>query len=689
MRSYIESLDARYPGGNTIIVTTRPALCKRDLLLLKDYHHLELEDFNDKEITQYLHAWYGSLEPDQHIARAGELKRIIDNKVYLKEIAKTPLYLALIGRMHRYEARLPMDRLPLYNHIAKLLLSYAPHTPDGPESKRLLLAKTAFYIQELAVKENRSAITRKELHEILTPNMIETLHGDNRQVETQVDEFLEEMQTQSGFLVEDAPDTFRFSYKTFQEYFASKWVVDENSANGDFNYTPYIENPARHETLMFVLALLPEEDSKKILTQILEKGNVPPFYLKSVNLENIKCFKGKHDLNLSHDDKTHAQWTVLLGNNGTGKTTLLQAIASLDPLRLKSVYEITSHDVRNQEFEIAAGGGKNTFLKKVRGKVAYDLKNKSAEIRFFVRHIDEIYGWLIPGIELDKLDALTIYAYGATRKASDGALTGETNTNRHDNLFSNTDLMNPEEWLAQFDYSAKRDGGTATLLLERIKKILLDILPDVKAFAIKGRSDYSSYVEFETDYGPVRFKDLSLGYRVMISWVVDLTRRMFVRYPGKPDPLAQPAIVLVDEIDLHLHPSWQRNIINYLSKHFKKTQFIVTAHSPLIVQSAQRINVVLLQKDMEKEAVYITNDINATYTGWTLEEILNDLMGLEKTVSDEYIELTKTFGQAVYNEDAETAKRVYKQLDKLLHPENHLRKLLRIQMAGLGGSDLE
>ncbi|MCP4147563.1 MAG: NACHT domain-containing protein, partial [bacterium] len=105
MRSYIESLDARYPGGNTIIVATRPALCKRDSLLLKDYLHLELEDFNDKEIVQYLHAWYGSLEPDQHIAWAEELKRIIDSKVYLKEIAKTPLYLALIGRMHRYESR--------------------------------------------------------------------------------------------------------------------------------------------------------------------------------------------------------------------------------------------------------------------------------------------------------------------------------------------------------------------------------------------------------------------------------------------------------------------------------------------------------------------------------------------------------------------------------------------------------
>ncbi len=72
----------------------------------------------------------------------------------------------------------------------------------------------------------------------------------------------------------------------------------------------------------------------------------------------------------------------------------------------------------------------------------------------------------------------------------------------------------------------------------------------------------------------------------MIAWVIDFASRMVDRYPDSPDPLAEPAVVLVDEIDLHLHPKWQRELIGFLTERFPNTQFIVTAHSPLIVQAA-------------------------------------------------------------------------------------------------------
>src|SRR5207247_4303505 len=66
----------------------------------------------------------------------------------------------------------------------------------------------------------------------------------------------------------------------------------------------------------------------------------------------------------------------------------------------------------------------------------------------------------------------------------------------------------------------------------------------------------------------------------------DLASRLVERYPDSPDPLAEPAVVLVDEIDLHLHPQWQRKLMGFLSARFPSTQFIATAHSPLVVQAA-------------------------------------------------------------------------------------------------------
>jgi transcriptional regulator with XRE-family HTH domain len=118
-----------------------------------------------------------------------------------------------------------------------------------------------------------------------------------------------------------------------------------------------------------------------------------------------------------------------------------------------------------------------------------------------------------------------------------------------------------------------------------------------------------------------------LGYKTLIAWMVDLASRMFDRYPDSPNPLAEPAVVLIDEIDLHLHPKWQRTLMSYLSERFPNTQFIATAHSPLVVQAASDANVVLLRR--EGDHVVIDNNMKDIH-GWRVDQILtSDLFGLE------------------------------------------------------------
>ena len=113
----------------------------------------------------------------------------------------------------------------------------------------------------------------------------------------------------------------------------------------------------------------------------------------------------------------------------------------------------------------------------------------------------------------------------------------------------------------------------------------------------------------------------------MIAWVVDFACRMVERYPDSPDPLAEPAVVLVDEIDLHLHPKWQRELIGFLTERFPNTQFIVTSHSPLIVQAASGANIALLKR--EGDHVVIENHPE-TIRGWRIDQVLtSELFGLE------------------------------------------------------------
>ena len=121
---------------------------------------------------------------------------------------------------------------------------------------------------------------------------------------------------------------------------------------------------------------------------------------------------------------------------------------------------------------------------------------------------------------------------------------------------------------------------------------------------------------------------LSHGYQTLIAWMVDFASRMVDRYPDSPDPLAEPAVVLVDEIDLHLHPTWQRELIGYLTERFPNTQFIATAHSPLIVQAASDANIALLKR--EGDHVEIEQRRGGHSRTGAVDQILtSDLFGLE------------------------------------------------------------
>ena len=205
-----------------------------------------------------------------------------------------------------------------------------------------------------------------------------------------------------------------------------------------------------------------------------------------------------------------------------------------------------------------------------------------------------------------------------------------------------TALRNPEEWLLQLEYTATKKSSSqkeARKRRDQVKNILIHTLPDVSDIRFPSPEDANERprVEFETPYGWVTIQNLGLGYRSTIAWTVDLASRLFERYPESPDPIAEPAIVLVDEIDLHMHPHWQRTIMRYLSERFLNTQFIVTAHSPLIVQAAEGANIAVLKR--EGDHVVIDQSFQGI-RGWRIDQLLtSDLFGLETARPAEYEKL--------------------------------------------------
>lgn len=223
-------------------------------------------------------------------------------------------------------------------------------------------------------------------------------------------------------------------------------------------------------------------------------------------------------------------------------------------------------------------------------------------------------------------ERIRCYGYGAGRIMNQSSLLEAIPPGNSASLFSeHISLVNAEEWLLQLDYSSNVPSDVQEFALERrekVKEILIELLPGVEKirFTEPTKEKLVPSVEFRTHLGWVSLSELNLGYKCMIAWLVDFAYRMFERYPQSSRPLEEPAIVLIDEIDLHLHPKWQRKIFDFLGQTFPATQFIVTAHSPLIVQSAPYdANLVLLRK----QGNHIVIDQNMeSVRNWRIDQIL-------------------------------------------------------------------
>ncbi len=399
----------------------------------------------------------------------------------------------------------------------------------------------------------------------------------------------------------------------------------------------------------------------------------PPVYFASLTVNNVKCFKGKQTIDLSDGNGKPALWTVILGDNNTGKTTLLRCLSFS-----MRIFTMATDDTSVK---------RSVLAKFMKGEIWYDYILQKTEIAWGQSLVDTN----AKKFERE-MSELIIYGYGTARRMAPNFLMDPNSLSEIDHhkatdtLFSEeATLINAEEWLLQTYLAAKNGIKRAEWQLNEIKKVLTSgILPDVKDFEIKTTEQppFNTYVLFQTDYGKVRLKELGYGYQTCLSWLADLMKRQFDRYPDSENPLAEPAIVLVDELDLHLHPEWQRQIIQFLTKQFPRIQFIVTSHSPLVVQSADQLNLVLLEKVGDQ--VTIRQPQMTTYKGWTVEEILDELMGLEeRTQSEEYLKWTKQFEQGVNADNYVMAKTAYDQLDKILHPHNIQRELLQLGMSSL------
>ncbi len=379
-------------------------------------------------------------------------------------------------------------------------------------------------------------------------------------------------------------------------------------------------------------------------------------YFQSLSLENVRCFGKKQEISFLKEDGSIARWNIILGENGTGKTTILKSLAMLEA----EYHTRTSNfNVDSIDFSYFIRNKANLPYFRYSWLLNPDDKSSKREIGISTHILDRGNG--IESIsDSSEVHPFVLVGYGAARIIGESSISSSQfppkkteYTFKAKSLFDeSTPLLNAEEWLIQADYQALKNEAK-TNKREKIESLLLQLF-EGEISAIKIQEDPIG-VLFKTDYGWVRLHQLSLGYKTLIAWMVDFASKLYELYPDTDNPLAQPAIVLIDEIDLHLHPKFQQNLIQFLSKTFPNTQFIATAHSPLIVQAAEDANVILLKK--EDDEVTVDNDpINVN--NWRVDQILvSDLfnLGSSRSPSKEALmkKRRKILGQATLTKEDE------------------------------------
>lgn len=399
-----------------------------------------------------------------------------------------------------------------------------------------------------------------------------------------------------------------------------------------------------------------------------------PFYIKNIKLKNIETFVNSTELNLTKPDGTISQWTLILGDNGIGKSNLLRFIAWMKP---QLPYDASDTDGLDPAPMI--NDEENEVLERLVHRSVVKAQTATVDALFVANHqlnkkstssVSKCETKII--IELNDLGKLEdvstelkayengvfyteevmIFAYGASRQLGKLNLNNPKLLDTIPNFIQEkTELYDVEEILHTLHYASlgskdKIERKKYKSFIKRVKQMLVALLPDFEHIKdieinppkILNHNSEGGFV-INTKHGQkIPFGDFSLGYKTVTAWTVDLAWRLFNKHHIESEnPLEEPAIVLIDEIDLHLHPRWQKDIMANLSKHFPNIQFIATAHSPLMVQAAVRSNHAVLK--FEEGSVRIENEPEGI-DGWRVDQILtSDFFGLKSSRGKVYEEL--------------------------------------------------
>jgi predicted ATPase len=310
------------------------------------------------------------------------------------------------------------------------------------------------------------------------------------------------------------------------------------------------------------------------------------------------------------------QWVFLVGENGTGKSSFLKAIASgLCHTKIESDADV--------------------YIK-------FALSDKKSNHQIYERHGDS-------DIRKRKPLISGFCSYGAARLKT---------SNEYRSKFSFTKALNKNGLTSSlFDVDTilidiqeqlnywKRDPQLTQIISKRkeyIKELLVDILPKVYNIKYSDGDGWENTLYIEKDDNdselpPVTFDKLASGLKSLIAMIGDMMMRLFNQQPNISDPSELTGIVLIDEIDIHLHPKLQKYLIEQLTITFPKVQFLATTHSPVpLLGAPMNSHFFKVERNSEKGVELTDLTEIGIYKLLPNAILTSDLFGMHRLFSRDY-----------------------------------------------------
>jgi predicted ATP-binding protein involved in virulence len=426
----------------------------------------------------------------------------------------------------------------------------------------------------------------------------------------------------------------------------------------------------------------------------------------------MQSFRGIGDLTLEFSPNSP---TIIMGVNGVGKSSILDCLAIL----FSTFVDLMRQDERSPETASSATAQVNGHIyiqnssnvvisssisEEQSNQISYsrllvdeDISNFSSEsintvtIIFDSKEvswknsrdrINRLSNHLTEGNLMELVDALVenlykhqklnipiVVYYSVNRSVKEIAL----NIN-HENSFDQLDAYDQAlaarevsfrlffEWfraLEDLENEERRDNlDYRDRRLEAVRDAIKSIEPEFTNLRVR-RSPLRMVVTKKKQ--ELLINQLSDGEKCLIALVGDLARRLAIANPSLPNPLHGEGIVLIDEIELHLHPQWQRGIITKLTQTFPNCQFILTTHSPQVVADVKPENIYLLESSPDG----ITARHPDASFGLDSNRILEDLMGVPERPEQIRNELRRLF-RLIDDGDLVAARQLQQQLESLI-----------------------